>query len=91
MTKKQIKKFLSEIKYDEDKRNTPEQHRRRAFKSGYRDAVVRKKKYSANTYQYLTWYNLGNRYGWKQKRGVTPREFDRDLEMFIEIYNEENN
>lgn len=56
-------RLLSQLSYEQDVRNPPDNLRRARFKTGWKDASVRNGTYTAQTLGELTWQNLGYRFG----------------------------
>ena len=63
LTPDQVARFLSQLVYERDNREPPDNIRRGQFKTGWEDSTVRGETYAETTIQRLTWHNLGYRFG----------------------------
>lgn len=63
LTEAQITSAFDAIEYNRDRRRPPDEHRRRRFRAGWRDAIRPDNRYSDSTLRKLTWQNLGYRLG----------------------------
>jgi hypothetical protein len=63
MTTSEVEQLFEQLRFEKDDRNPPDERRRGQFKAGWEDATVRGKVYAENTLQWLTWRNLGYRFG----------------------------
>ena len=72
MTNEEILKHLAIISYDRDDRHSPDTDRHGQFVAGWKDAAVRRRRYTEDTLKSLTWRNLGFRFG--QHFGDSPEE-----------------
>src|SRR4029077_218714 len=63
MTTSEAEQLFEQLRFEKDDRNPPDERRQGQFKAGWEDATVRGKGYAENTLQYLTWHNLGYRFG----------------------------
>jgi hypothetical protein len=85
MTTAEIVQFLGELRYDQDDRNAPDNHRRGQFKAGWEDWTVRRETYADDTLQRLTWHNLGYRFG--RRFGPVPTaEIQQAYELLAAVY-----
>ena len=63
MTTSEVAQLLERLRFERDDRAPPDEPRRRQFTAGWEDATVRGKVYAENTLRWLTWRNLGYRFG----------------------------
>jgi 5-methylcytosine-specific restriction protein A len=63
MTTSEVEQLFEQLRFEKDDRNPPDERRQGQFKGGWEDATVRGKVYAENTLQWLTWRNLGYRFG----------------------------
>lgn len=63
LTEAEITSAFATLEYVRDRRRPPDEHRRRRFHAGWRDATRRTDAYSDSTLRKLTWQNLGFRLG----------------------------
>jgi endonuclease/exonuclease/phosphatase family metal-dependent hydrolase len=73
------------LRFERDDRAPPDERRRGRFKAGWEDATVRGKEYAENTLQWLTWHNLGYRFG-RLLGHRSQTEIDEAYKILADLY-----
>ena len=79
--------LLSEMGYEKDIREMPDNRRKGQFKAGWEDFTIRGNTHNENSLKSLTWNNLGNRLG-KELSPKSPDEIYEIYECFARHYRE---
>lgn len=80
-------RLLSQLSYEQDVRNPPDNLRRARFETGWKDASIRNENYTAQTLRRLTWQNLGYRFG--REFGEQPsEEIEKAYRFLARLYTE---
>ena len=73
-----VEQIILELEPDGDIRELPDNHRRRTFLAGWRDATERGRNYQATVLKELTWMNLG----WRLGKKYGPRSRDEITTLY---------
>jgi 5-methylcytosine-specific restriction protein A len=85
MTTSEVEQLFGRLRFERDDRDPPDERRRGQFKAGWEDATVRGEVYAENTLQWLTWHNLGYRFG--RLLGHRSRtEIDETYKILADLY-----
>jgi Endonuclease/Exonuclease/phosphatase family len=85
MTTSEVAQLFGQLRFERDDRDPPDKRRRGQFKAGWEDATVRGEVYAENTLQWLTWHNLGYRFG--RLLGHRSRmEIDEAYKILADLY-----
>lgn len=80
-----IDEALSACVYARDERKAPDAHRRSKFLVGWEDANQRRKVYTEEALERLTWKNLGYRLG-RRFGELAPAEIDAVFDYLSEVW-----
>ena len=85
MTTSEVAQLFGRLRFGRDDRNPPDERRRGQFKAGWEDATVRGEVYAENTLQWLTWHNLGYRFG-RLLGHRSQTEIDEAYKILADLY-----
>ena len=85
MTTSEVEQLFGQLRFERDDRDPPDERRRGRFKAGWEDATVRGKEYAENTLQWLTWHNLGYRFG-RLLGHRSQTEIDEAYKILADLY-----
>ena len=85
MTTSEVEQLFGQLRFERDDRDPPDERRRGQFKAGWEDATVRGKVYAENTLQWLTWHNLGYRFG-RLLGHRSQTEIDEAYKILADLY-----
>ena len=85
MTTSEVEQLFGQLRFERDDRAPPDERRRGQFKAGWEDATVRGKEYAENTLQWLTWHNLGYRFG-RLLGHRSQTEIDEAYKILADLY-----
>jgi 5-methylcytosine-specific restriction protein A len=85
MTISEVAQLFGRLRFGRDDRDPPDERRRGQFKAGWEDATVRGKVYAENTLQWLTWHNLGYRFG-RLLGHRSGTEIDEAYKILADLY-----
>ena len=85
MTTSEVAQLFGRLRFERDDRDPPDERRRGQFKAGWEDATVRGKEYAENTLQWLTWHNLGYRFG-RLLGHRSQTEIDEAYKILADLY-----
>ena len=85
MTTSEVVQLFEQLRFQEDDRNPPDERRQGQFKAGWEDATVRGKVYAENTLQWLSWRNLGYRFG-RLLGHRSQTEIDEAYKILADLY-----
>jgi exonuclease III len=85
MTTSEVAQLFEQLRFERDDRNPPDERRRGQFKAGWEDATVRGEVYAENTLQWLTWHNLGYRFG-RLLGHRSQTEIDEAYKILADLY-----
>jgi 5-methylcytosine-specific restriction protein A len=85
MTTSEVEQLFKQLPFEKDDRNPPDERRRGQFKAGWEDATVRGEVYAEATLQWLTWRNLGYRFG-RLLGHQSQTEIDEAYKILADLY-----
>jgi endonuclease/exonuclease/phosphatase family metal-dependent hydrolase len=85
MTTSEVEQLFGQLRFERDDRAPPDERRRGRFKAGWEDATVRGKEYAESTLQWLTWHNLGYRFG-RLLGHRSQTEIDEAYKILADLY-----
>ncbi len=85
MTSAEIEQLFARLEYARDMRRPPDQRRRGQFCVGWEDATERGEAYANETLEWLTWRNLGYRFG-RYFGERSPEQIDQAFELLARLY-----
>ena len=85
MTTSEVEQLFEQLRFEKDDRNPPDERRLGQFKAGWEDATLRGKVYAENTLQWLTWHNLGYRFG-RLLGHRSQTEIDEAYKILADLY-----
>ena len=85
MTTSEVEQLFGQLRFERDDRAPPDERRRGRFKAGWEDATLRGKEYAENTLQWLTWHNLGYRFG-RLLGHRSQTEIDEAYKILADLY-----
>jgi 5-methylcytosine-specific restriction protein A len=85
MTTSEVAQLFGRLRFGRDDRNPPDERRRGQFKAGWEDATVRGELYAETTLQWLTWRNLGYRFG-RLLGHRSQTEIDEAYRILADLY-----
>lgn len=87
MQQSDYERLLSQLSYEQDVRNPPDNLRLARFEAGWRDASIRNETYDNQTLRQLTWQNLGYRFG-KEFDEQPSEEIEGAYRFLARLHNE---
>jgi 5-methylcytosine-specific restriction protein A len=85
MTTSEVEQLFEQLRFEKDDRNPPDERRQGQFKAGWEDATVRGAVYAEKTLQWLTWCNLGYRFG-RLLGHRSQTEIDEAYKILADLY-----